>query len=58
MTQEQANSIMDLGFSGIYETIGETGRLWTRFGNSPCRPGASDEVLRLREQIKQLRKLD
>ena len=57
MTQEQANKIItDLGFSMIYESIGDQAVIHYRnISGGKCEPREADETLRLRATIKALR---
>lgn len=39
LNREQADKILELGFSMIYETIGNKGICWTEKGRGECSPG-------------------
>ena len=38
LTREEADKILDFGFSIVYETIGDEGIYWTKTVKAKCRP--------------------
>ena len=59
MTEEQANSILDLGFGQIYESIGDQGRNWSNYKGeiiySKGSPREAQEDRRLKATVAALR---
>ena len=47
LTREEADAILELGFSIIYESIGNEGIMWTEKQRVPCHAKQSDEESRL-----------
>lgn len=56
MTREQADQILKLGFGQIYESCGEKALQWIKNSCGPISSREPDERLRLKAEIKALRK--
>lgn len=56
MTREQANKILDLGFSVIYETVGESGRAIDRDSIHDCSGRQGREGMYTKTHVDLLRK--
>lgn len=60
LTREEVDRILDLGFGQVYESLGETGRQWTKLhGPHSCHPRmCSDQeniqIQKLKAQIREL----
>ena len=55
MTREQADEILALGFSCIFESCGELAQRWNKDGVYKCNSRPPDEISRLKAQISDLR---
>jgi hypothetical protein len=54
MTREQANKILELGFSRIYESCGAKCRVWDKTSHFEASSRESGQILQLKARIKNL----
>lgn len=58
MSREQANEVIGLGFSRIYESCGSKCRAWGKSDYFEAGPREADEILRLKAIIRELKRKD